>query len=120
MTDRNYSRGMLSLYYEDIAYVFVQPQVLFQRQSLERWFSKVTEDPTVNLQDVQEGLIPDRTLLTISQIVNAKKFAKTYVFPCIIYVYNVGMHDNIILISKLCNVIHIMYNIICNPHILYL
>ena len=39
-------------------------------------FSKVTEDPTVSLQDVKDHLIPDRRTLGIGEIAIAKKYAK--------------------------------------------
>ena len=55
---------------------YLQPQVLFQRPLLERLFSKVTENPTVCLEDVKEGLVPDKKALGIGDIVLAKKFAK--------------------------------------------
>ena len=54
----------------------MQPQVLFQSRRLERMFSKVTEDPTVSLQDVKDHLIPDRRTLGIGEIAIAKKYAK--------------------------------------------
>ena len=46
-------------------------------------FSKVTEDPIVSLEDVQDGLIPDQRGLGIREIALAKKFAKRYFFPMI-------------------------------------
>jgi sn1-specific diacylglycerol lipase len=51
-------------------------QVLFQGRKAERIFSKVTEDPTVSLEDVKQHLIPDQSPLGIREIVLAKKFAK--------------------------------------------
>ncbi|CAI8058329.1 Diacylglycerol lipase-alpha [Geodia barretti] len=51
-------------------------QVLFQGPKAERIFSKVTEDPTVSLDDVKDHLIPDQNPLGIREIVFAKKFAK--------------------------------------------
>ena len=56
----------------------VQSQVLFQGPKAERIFSKVTEDPTVSLDDVKDHLIPDQNPLGIREIVFAKKFAKKY------------------------------------------
>ena len=51
---------------------------------MERMFSKVKEDPTVTLEDVQDHLIPHKRALGLREIAIAKKFAKRYV---VVYVF---------------------------------
>ena len=55
------------------------------------------EDPTVSLQDVQEGLIPDRRPFTIGEITTAKKFARKYecMYMC--------LHEYFLSLSASCN-----------------
>lgn len=38
----------------------------------------MTENPTVTLDDVKEGLVPEKRALGIREIVLAKRFAKKY------------------------------------------